>query len=50
MSQKKAQKESAKAVLAGVRKEMARPRVVESAQKKAPGLPQRVLRIVIRIN
>jgi hypothetical protein len=36
MTQKKPRKESAKAVLAGVRKEMARPRVAESAQKKAP--------------
>jgi hypothetical protein len=34
MMQKKARKESIKAVLAGVRKEMARPRVAESAQKK----------------
>lgn len=35
MTQKKPRKESAKAVLAGVRKEMARPRVAESAQQKA---------------
>jgi hypothetical protein len=35
MTQKKARKQSMKAVLAGVRKEMARPRVAESAQQKA---------------
>jgi hypothetical protein len=29
-------KKSAKAMLAGVRKEMARPRVAESAQEKVP--------------
>jgi hypothetical protein len=50
MTRKKPRKESAKAVLAGVRKEMARPRVAESAQKKALNLPQSVFRTVIRID
>ena len=34
MAQKKPRKESAKALLASIRKEMARPRIVESVQRK----------------
>ena len=34
MAKKKLRKESAKALLASVRKEMARPRIAESAQEK----------------
>ena len=38
MAQKKPRKESAKALLASVRKVMARPRIAESAQKEIANL------------
>jgi hypothetical protein len=38
MPKKRAMKESAKATLAGIKKEMAKPRVAESARKKYANL------------
>jgi hypothetical protein len=49
MSKNKAKKESGKATLAGVRKEMAQPRVAKSALKKYIKLALKVERPSIRL-